>query len=175
MRVVCLGWGSLIWDPRDLPLGSEWFRDGPSLPIEFSRVGDGGELATAICLDAPTCEVLWAHLNIQSLDLAVQALRDREQIPDERADGVGIYIVTPESQGVLGKWASVRGIDAVIWTDLPPRFQGKEGLLPSLGDAVSYLKSLDGKTRAHAWEYIKRVPAQIDTPYRRLIKHHLGI
>lgn len=64
MVVACLGWGSLIWKPGSLSLASDWFTDGPELPIEFSWVSDGGELATAICLNAPPCQVLWALLDV---------------------------------------------------------------------------------------------------------------
>jgi hypothetical protein len=108
MRIACLGWGSLIWRPGGLPLASEWFKDGPDLPIEFSRVGDGGELATAICVNAPPCQVLWAMLNVQSLEDAVQALRKREKIPENREGGVGIFTINALTVGVLGKWAADR-------------------------------------------------------------------
>lgn len=170
LKIACLGWGSLIWKPGALPLASDWFSDGPDLPIEFSRVGDGGELATAICLNAPPCQVLWAVLDVQSLDEAVQALRIREQIPDERADGVGVFTINSSTVGVLGKWAADRQLNAVIWTALPPRFEDVEGLIPSLDDVLSYLISLDGKTLEHAKAYMENVPDQIDTPYRREIK-----
>jgi len=62
VRIGCLGWGSLIWIPGELRLAGDWRADGPALPIEFSRVADGGELATAICLGAATVDVLWAPL-----------------------------------------------------------------------------------------------------------------
>lgn len=38
MKIVVLGWGSLIWNPGDLKINSEWQKDGPTLPIEFARV-----------------------------------------------------------------------------------------------------------------------------------------
>lgn len=170
LKTACLGWGSLIWKPGVLPLASDWFNDGPELPIEFSRVGDSGELATTICLNAPPCQVLWAVLDVKSLDEAVQALREREQIPDDRADGVGVFTITSSTVGVLGKWAADRQLDAVIWTDLPPRFEDVEGLIPSLDDVLSYLIALDGKTLEHAKAYMENVPDQIDTPYRREIR-----
>jgi hypothetical protein len=170
MKIACLGWGSLIWKPGVLPLASQWFNDGPELPIEFSRVSDGGELATAVCLNAPPCQVLWALLNVQSLDAAVQALREREQIPIDRKDGVGIFTINALTVGVLGKWAADRRLDAVIWTALPPRFDSVEGLIPSLDDVLSYLIALDGDKLEHAKFYMESVPEQIDTPYRQAIK-----
>lgn len=36
LRIVFLGWGSLIWDPRELPVIGDWQSGGPVLPIEFS-------------------------------------------------------------------------------------------------------------------------------------------
>lgn len=169
MNIACLGWGSLIWKPDTLPLASEWFQDGPLMPIEFSRIGDGGELATAVCMNAPPCKVQWAVLDVLSLDEAVQALRKREGIPDDRQDGVGVFTTTGSNVGVLAEWASARQLDAVIWTALPPRFEDVEGLIPSVDDAIDYLRSLTGETLEHAHSYIRQVPSQIDTPYRREI------
>ncbi|MBD8708885.1 hypothetical protein IFT47_19840 [Pseudomonas sp. CFBP 13711] len=173
MVIACLGWGSLIWKPDALPLASEWFMDGPALPVEFSRIGDGGELATAICLNAPPCRVLWSVLATDSLEQACSALREREQIPAEREDGIGVYRVEASSTGPLAQWASERQIDALIWTALPPRFRS-EGRLPKSEDALAYLRSLTGEKLEHARDYIRQVPAQIDTPYRRDIQKQLG-
>lgn len=170
MRIACLGWGSLIWKPGSLPVESPWFEDGPELPIEFSRVGDGGELATAICLNARPCQVLWALLAVEYVDQAVRALRVREQIPADRQDGVGIFTINSSTVGALGEWAAARQLDAVIWTALPPRFEGVEGLIPSLDDVLAYLITLDGDTLEHAKSYMEQVPEQIDTPYRREIR-----
>ncbi|HEX8590149.1 hypothetical protein [Pseudomonas sp.] len=173
MQIGCLGWGSLIWKPEALPLASEWFMDGPASPIEFSRVGDGGELATAICMNAPPCQVYWAALAVDSLDRACAALRDREQIPAAREDGVGVLVAAGSSTGPLAQWARERQLDAVIWTALPPRLN-TEGRLPTEEEALAYLRSLTGEKAQHARQYIRQVPAQIDTPYRRAIHRHLG-
>lgn len=173
MVIACLGWGSLIWKPQALPVASEWFMDGPALPVEFSRIGDGGELATAICLNAPPCRVFWAVLATDSLEQACSALREREQIPAEREDGIGVYLPGASATGPLAQWAHERQVDGLIWTALPPRLHS-EGRLPTSEEALAYLRGLTGEKLEHARDYILQVPAQIDTPYRRDIQKHLG-
>lgn len=174
MMIACLGWGSLIWKPESLPLASEWFLDGPLLPIEFSRVGDGGELATAICPDAPPVKVLWSVLAVESLEQACEALRQREQIPADRQGGIGLFKAGRSPVGTMARWAAQRQLDAVVWTALEPRFEDNEGRVPSLDDVLAYLSGLTGETLAHVRDYIRQVPRQIDTPYRREIASRLG-
>ncbi|VYT66837.1 hypothetical protein [Metakosakonia massiliensis] len=174
MKIACLGWGSLIWKSGSLPVAGEWRHDGPSLPVEFCRVSDGGELATVLCMNAPAVPVMWAWLSETQLDLACRALRQREAIPDERCDDIGSLLVTGRPTGVIASWAAQRGIEAVIWTDLPPASASIEGRVPALDEAVAYLNGLTGEAREHARDYISRVPAQIDTPYRRAIGETLG-
>jgi len=174
MKIACLGWGSLIWKPGDLPVEGNWHPDGPQLPIEFSRTSDGGELATAICINAPAVPVLWARLATEDLGEACVLLRKREGIPDERVDGVGILPVTPQTPGVLADWARERELDGVIWTALPPKFGHVEGLIPTVAQAIDHLQQLRGEEAVHARAYIMQVPAQIDTPYRRAICARLG-
>lgn len=174
MKIACLGWGSLIWKPDDLPIAGEWHTDGPALPIEFSRVSDGGELATAICLNAAPVQVLWAWLAMENVSLACDALRQRESIPEERVDGVGLLVIDDTPQGELAEWARERNIEAVVWTALPARSADMEGRAPTVTEAIAYLDSLTGETRDHAREYIKKVPPQIDTVYRRAIINALG-
>ncbi|MGK3144370.1 hypothetical protein [Pantoea sp. C2G6] len=167
MKIACLGWGSLIWKTGDLPVASQWHHDGPAVPIEFVRVSDGGELSTAICLNASPVPVLWAWLNTASLESACRALRLREAIPESRADGIGMMAVTESAVGPLAEWARAKGIEGVVWTGLPACMAGIEGRIPTLEEARRYLQQLSGETREHAFRYIEQVPAQIDTPYRR--------
>lgn len=174
MKIACLGWGSLIWKTGALPVSGRWQEDGPKVPVEFCRISDGGELATALCLNATPVPALWAWLAVEDLPLACQALKEREAIPEQRTDGVGSLIVTKRPVGMLAEWASARGIDAVIWTNLPAKDAATEGRIPSLEEAVAYLEGLSGETRAHARNYIESVPAQINTPYRREIASALG-
>ena len=174
MKIACLGWGSLIWKTGALPVTGGWQEDGPLAPVEFCRISDGGELATALCLNATPVPALWAWLTVEDLALACQALKEREAIPEQRTDGVGSLIMTNKPVGMLAEWASARGIEAVIWTNLPARCAATEGRIPSIDEALRYLDGLSGETREHARNYIECVPAQIDTPYRREIASALG-
>ena len=174
MKIACLGWGSLIWKPQHLPVAGEWHTDGPMLPIEFARVSDGGELATVICVNAAPIQVLWAWLDIEDVTVACDALRKREGIDDDRVDGVGLLIIDETPEGELAEWAQEHGIEAVGWTALPPKSAEMEGRAPTVTEAIAYLDSLTGETREHAQDYIKSVPEQIDTVYRRAIVETLG-
>ena len=105
MKIACLGWGSLIWKSGALPVAGEWQTDGPSLPVEFCRVSDGGELATAICMNAPAVPVLWAWLEATTLSVACRALREREANPEDRCDGIDSLLITGRDTGILTTWA----------------------------------------------------------------------
>ena len=48
MKIAILGWGSLIWNPRILKVAGDWTLDGPTLPIEFSRISDNDRLTLVI-------------------------------------------------------------------------------------------------------------------------------
>ena len=48
MAIAILGWGSLVWDPRDLPHYGPWRKEGPTLTIEFSRVSSDCRLTVVV-------------------------------------------------------------------------------------------------------------------------------
>jgi len=78
---ACLGWGSLIWEPGDLPISHEWREDGPKLPLEFARKSKDGRMTLVVCKQGTLCPTLWNTLSSPSLDEARAALARREDLP----------------------------------------------------------------------------------------------
>jgi len=74
----------------------------------------------------------------------------------------------------IQKWATNLKLDAVIWTNLPPKFQNTDNKVPSLEEAIYYINSLDINVRRTAEEYIRKAPQQIDTDYRRKFETEFG-
>lgn len=179
MRIACLGWGSLIWKPGILPVTGPWHRDGPDLPIDFARESDGGELATVICESAPRVRVMWAMLKTASMASARERLRRREQIPSSQPLCIGSVSKGNHDRrcphaAAIGAWAAAQGLDGVVWTALPPRFQGTNGVAPHQEAALHYLQQLPPDQRLHAEHYVRSTPLFVATQLRTALVDELG-
>lgn len=176
--IACLGWGSLIWCPKDLPLGSSWQFDGPDLPIEFARESGGRRITLVICDGYATVQVLWAELDVKTIDDARSALASRENVkPNNLRHSIGYWSAAgasahPEST-VIGQWAINKGINGVVWTALKPKI-GDDYRMPTEEEVIKYLEALTGSDRAETEEYVRLAPRQIVTPYRLEIEAELG-
>ena len=170
--IACIGWGSLIWDPRQLPIQRHWFEDGPLLPIEFVRQARDGRVTLAISQAVRPVRTLWAIMDLDDPGEARAALRDREGCTDER---IGFWPggAAPDEHPHIARWAAARDIDAVVWTGLKPVFGGVDRT-PSEDEVVDYLRGLRGTVRELAERYIRRAPRQTDTAYRRRIEAEFG-
>lgn len=183
--IACLGWGSLIWSPGALPVVGGWRLDGPNVRVEFVRKSSRDRLT--LVLDKATriaVPSLWALLDVTDLEeavtkLAVREGRKNEPLPSKR---IGRWPGTvPETIIDLDAWAAARGVQQVIWTDLPTKFtdretgQDRNGCRPDENQAVEYLRRLITDDRfADAEKYIRCAPEQIDTAYRRRFVREFG-
>ena len=80
MKIAILGWGSLIWLPKDLKFdtNSGWKENGPVLPIEFARISQDGRLTLVITPNGTEVTTLYSVSSFDSLNLAVLNLKKRE-------------------------------------------------------------------------------------------------
>ena len=167
--IACLGWGSLIWDSRGLPIQRNWFDDGPLIHVEFARKSQDGRISLVLTVTEKPVMSLWAVMDTTDITTAREALRKREGC---NSDAIGSWVIgEPSPKLVLGlpEWTQARSIDAVVWTALPPEFAGGEAA-PTEGDVVRYLSQLTGPVRDTAERYVRYAPRQIDTAYRRRIE-----
>jgi hypothetical protein len=173
-EIVCLGWGSLIWCQKALPVAASWQPDGPSLPIEFARESKDRRITLVVCEGAPDVTTLWARLNVETLEAARAVLQTREGCqpgaigwcsPDGASQHAGAT--------VIGQWASERNLSGVVWTALQPKI-GAAYRTPTLDEVVGHLARLEGRERDTAEEYVRFTPRQIVTPYRTAIEGLLG-
>lgn len=179
MLIACLGWGSLVWDPRDLPIRGEWFSDGPFLPMEFARQSKDDRITLVLMPERfALVRSLWSLLSVRELAEAREALRRRECIPSKNGEEHLAHWRRGEAGTGVGqriqRWAEALDIDAVVWTNLPPKFQNTDGKIPSSEEVVKHLERLPHEKRKNAERYIRMTPRQIDTDYRRIIEAKFG-
>jgi hypothetical protein len=177
--IACIGWGSLIWDRRNLDVDGEWRANGPMLPVEFARQSDNGLITLIVLHGVVPVPTLWSVFNTRDLPKARESLRQRERIPRTRAGDLIAHWRRGENPiaepaATISAWAAGKNLEAAVWTNLPPKFDGIDGRVPTEHEIVAYLQALEGNTWAAAEEYVRRAPRQIATVYRRAIERVLG-
>lgn len=180
MKIAILGWGSLIWQPKELKYkkGFGWNKNGPFLPIEFSRISNNGRLTLVIDKNAAKVQTLYAISAYQNLDKVILDLVKREETSKER---IGWYNKTEDNffsedfefKDNIKEWISHTDYDAVVWTNLGKRFKDKIKKEHNLENVIEYLEQLTGNTKVIAEEYIRKAPQQIKTAVRKEIEEKL--
>ena len=177
--VGCIAWGSLVWNPGKLPIRTPWRTDGPTLPVEFARQSKDGRITLVLIAEGARIQCLWTLLDARTVRDAAMALADREDI-SRKAVSTCIGIWSADSGcnhfhgEFIGKWARENSLNAVVWTALPPKFDGRNNYVPTSDEVLKYLSSLTGSVRKRAKEYVIKAPAQVRTPYRKRIMTELG-
>lgn len=185
--IACLGYGSLVWDPRELPLAGDWRPDGPELPVEFARQARDDRLTLVVVEEAGIApsRSLWAPVRAATVAEAKSALAAREGCrerwiaawPGGEADrAAGHWTPGPAAPGyvAVSEWARGRGLEGVLWAALPYGFRDSRGELPGLEEAAAFLRELSGEALRNAEEYVRLAPAQTRTPWRRRLEEVLG-
>lgn len=172
VRIVCIGWGSLVWDPGVLRCVGDWQTDGPTLPLEFARVSRDGRLTLVLTPGAAPVPTLWCELNYHTGEAAQAALAGRE---GTAIHAIGLWPGQPPKHATgyaeISQWGKDRGFDAVTWTALRPRFDGVDGAGPKdAAAAASYLGTLSGDALVRASEYVRRAPDQVRTGFRAALE-----
>lgn len=173
MRIAVIGWGSLIWQRRNLDIEGRWHTTGPSLPIEFARRSENGRLTLVILDGVDVQRTYWALSRLDTLDAARDNLRQREGTTlsnihwTTRAAVHRDELAAPLIQG----WLSTHSeLDAAIWTGLSATFIAQD----AADHAVAYLTKLDPNSEAFrlAHEYVTNAPPQIQTRVRQAMRDH---
>lgn len=180
MDIAVLGWGSLIWDPKELEINDDWNEDGPELPIEFARLSGRGRLTLVIHEQADPVQVLWARSASNELDLAIENLKSRERTIETY---IGFYNLQNDDHHTqfpfilesIKSWGSSQDVDAAIWTDLPSNFVEETDHDDITEETViDVLRNSTHINQENAEEYIRKTPEQVRTSFRNTIEEEFG-
>lgn len=183
MRIAIIGWGSLIWDPKEIPLASViWQTDGPMFPVELARISSNGSLTFVILDGVKSQQTLWNLSTAKNITRARKDLQIREGCPSlepihavERNGRDWGSRLHCESVDAVSTWLQFHGnVQAVVWTALCSNWLRKRGREWSQQDALAYLNDLSGTPLDKARKYIKMAPRQVCTELRRRIESEPG-
>jgi len=175
MKIACIGWGSLIWDPQILKIKGKWFKDGPLLPIEFARQSGNGRITLVIEENAEPIRTLWIIMTTTNLEEAIESLKKREGTATKHIhyQKIDSEPKTKIQEWVL-QWLKEKNIDCAIWTGLPAKFKGKNNIVPTISELFDYFDSVDYEVFKSCKEYVINTPRQVDTEYRRELERKLS-
>ena len=195
IRIAVIAWGSLIYDPRNLKLRTQWFPTGPSLPVEFCRVTTTRDrnpvrLTLALLPGAELVRTYWAELDYPDIDTARRALAEAEGTTgQQRLQKIGLWSKDGRLEGRLdfvnqhiAKWAASEDLVGVVWTDLPPNLPKSGGGTYEefedslLDEAIAHFRryendrTIDPSWFAAARDYVETAPTQTATRCRAALE-----
>lgn len=179
MRIACLGWGSLIWCPKELPLATDWNSDGPKLPVEYARKSNDGRVTLVLVENYSKVQTLWALLKVASMEEAKSVLAQRESVSIKNVKySIGFVEMSSKTQHGkyakdIEKWAASKDLDGVVWTNLKYGMDKERNKMPSSDEVLTHFESLTTEQKLKAEEYVRKTPAQVATPYRSVFESKL--
>ncbi len=177
MKIAIIGWGSLVWDPRELPREGIWSEDGPDLPIEFSRVSRDARLTLVIDdKNGTLIKAMHVPSSRTALSDAIEDLRRREGTSDKGIGWVDLlrgmnsktdYPNQVAIHDAVRMWCQEKGYDGAVWTALVSNFKKETEIAFSVDAAIDYLRNLPKNVRAEALRYIHNAPICVVTAIRQ--------
>lgn len=176
LRIACIGWGSLIWDSRDLNIPeSKWQTDGPLVPVEFTRFSQDNRVTLIIDSLATPITVLWAELQQTNISDAKSLLAKREGCRIRMIHSVTVNEIVEDALLIdIQRWLREKSMDAAIWTGLSYSAKSNNQR-PSEDEVIKWLRALEGDELRKAEQYIRQTPKQIETKYRKRIESELNL
>ena len=190
IKIGIIGWGSLLWDPRDLKISKikigncsqDIWHGGPYLPIEFARVSNDGRLTLVIDEGINTdiqssksqtwiAESLLSSVEDARFDLSIR--EGGEGVPTGHAgitsrNEFGINMLIKEW---LDGPENTEKFTDLIWTNLEPK-SNEPGEKWEYGDRCKYIQSnMENKKLI---EYLKKAPPTVRTPIRDYAEKEFG-
>lgn len=177
MKIAIIAWGNLVGD-KSVAAG-KWQTDGPTLPIEFSRISKDGRLTPVIDPQSgANNNVCFATSKFRNLKSTIKAFQKKEKVAMSR---VGVIDVTnaaksecanrhPQVATAIYNWAKGKGFEAVVYTALGRKFKDAIDVPFSPENARNYISGLPPKKRSIARGYIRKVAKRINTPVTELLK-----
>ena len=178
LRIAILGWGSLIWDTRPAfdDYHKDWQLDGPTLPLEFSRISESRKDALTLVidtLDGSNCQVAYAVSTRRCPEDSIADLRCREGTIIKR---IGFYFADdskrcqPDVPKAIKSWAHNNNFDVVVWTGLLSNFKDITNDDFSVERAITYIQNLPTEGKAMAATYVWNAPCFIQTRLRKALQ-----
>ena len=180
-RIAVLGWGSLVWDPKDLAFGGLWSPTGPCLHVEFARCSQDQRVTLVLVESAEYSRTYTAMSTESTVDGAAENLRWREGrtktefihvIDGDGARDMDDKSVSSRSTNEIARWLKAsKDYDAAVWTALPAKGFSSHNLAKRV---TQHIQRLDPEQRGRAREYVQKAPTTVDTVVRRAVEGEFG-
>lgn len=177
-QTAIIAWGSLIGESRDEfdKQHDSWLREGPVLPIEFSRISATRNYALTLVIDPDNGIQTRTWFAISKRKDAEDAACDLRSREGTTIRNIGIYnartgVICSRWSFIADKvkmWAEMKGFCAVVWTDLISNFVERTGHLFSAQSGVDYVSTLPHEGKSAMRNYFAVVPPEVVTPFRAL-------
>lgn len=182
MKIAILGWGSLIWNPKELNTAGEWKKDGPLLPIEFARISKDGRLTLVIRPASKMVKTLYIDSAFSDFDAAILNLQVREECllssigyVNFNDNSHNIKRIPVQIKETLVKWNVSKKYDAIIWTDLGQNFKNSTSMVYTIHNVKRYIAGLKPQQYQGVKNYIFNTPEQIKTQLRKQLTEFINL